>query len=196
MDKRRSCANCGSVDHHVADCISYKQGLKSLRYAPDETGIHQMEELEFYSSLLIKIGARSFLCSQEGHLRIICPLFWEAVRNQNHPKLKLPLAAVQNSRNRRPEKDLEKRKIAKQGLATKEIEQRLRQETQKQQRDETLSAARVETDISDTVKIRSNCNTLKMETGKPFGITKSGARIMSIITVDGQKKNEEPEGTK
>ena len=30
---------------------------------------------------------------------------------------------------------------------------------------------------------RSSCNTLKMVTGKPFGITKVGTRIMSIITV-------------
>ena len=80
------------------------------------------------------------------------------------------------------------RNIVKQVLATKEIEQRLRQEIEKQQRDETLSAARVETDINDTVNISSNCNTMKMETRKPFGITKSGARIMSIITVDGQTK--------
>ena len=36
MDKRRSCANCGSADHHVADCTTYKQGMKSLGYAPDE----------------------------------------------------------------------------------------------------------------------------------------------------------------
>ena len=36
MDKRRSCANCGSADHHVADCRTYKQGMKSLGYAPDE----------------------------------------------------------------------------------------------------------------------------------------------------------------
>ena len=34
---------------------------------------------------------------------------------------------------------------------------------------------------------RSNCNTLKMVTGKPFGITKIGARIMSIITVGGHE---------
>ena len=34
---------------------------------------------------------------------------------------------------------------------------------------------------------RSNCNTLKMVTGKPFGITKIGARIKSIITVGGHE---------
>ena len=32
-----------------------------------------------------------------------------------------------------------------------------------------------------------NCNTLKMVTGKPVGITKIGARIMSIITVGGHE---------
>ena len=42
MDKLRSCANCGSADHHVADCTTYKQGMKSLGYAPDEEDMRQM----------------------------------------------------------------------------------------------------------------------------------------------------------
>ena len=58
MDKRRSCANCESADHHVADCTSYKQGMKSLHYAPDEDNMDQMEEHEFYSGLIIKVSAR------------------------------------------------------------------------------------------------------------------------------------------
>ena len=65
MDKRRSCANCGSADHHVADCTTYKQGMKSFGYAPDEEDMSQMEEHEFYSGLIIKIGARCFFCNQE-----------------------------------------------------------------------------------------------------------------------------------
>ena len=86
MDKRRSCANCGSADHHVADCTTYKQGMKSLGYAPDEEDMSQMEEHEYYNGLIIKIGARCFFCNQEGHFRMDCPLFWEAVKDQNHPK--------------------------------------------------------------------------------------------------------------
>ena len=63
MDKRMSCANCGSADHHVADCPTYKQGMKCLGYAPDEEDMSQMEEHEFYSGLFIKIGARCFFCN-------------------------------------------------------------------------------------------------------------------------------------
>ena len=60
-DKRTSCANCGSADHHVADCTTYKKGMKSLGYAPEVEDMNQTEEHEFYSGLIIKIGARCFL---------------------------------------------------------------------------------------------------------------------------------------
>ena len=60
--------------------------MKSLGYAPDEEDMSQTEEHEFYSALIIKIGARCFFCNQEGHFRMDCPLFWEAVKNQSHPK--------------------------------------------------------------------------------------------------------------
>ena len=66
----------------------------------------------------------------------------------------------------------------KQDLTTKEIEQRLRQ-----QRNQTLSGEGIEPEVNDTLKVRSNCKTLKMESEKPFGITKTGARTRTIITV-------------
>ena len=34
---------------------------------PDEEDMSQMEEHEYYSGLIIKIGARCFFCNQEGH---------------------------------------------------------------------------------------------------------------------------------
>ena len=37
-----------------------------------------------------------------------CPLFWEAVKNQSHPKHKLALAAVQYTKNRQAEFDTKK----------------------------------------------------------------------------------------
>ena len=67
-----------------------------------------MEEHEFYSGLIIKIGASCFFCNQEGHFRMDCSLFWEAVKNQSHPKHKVALAAVQNQRNRQTEFETKK----------------------------------------------------------------------------------------
>ena len=121
MDNRRSCANCGSADHHVADCTTYKQGMKSLGYAPDEEDMSQMEEHEFYSGLIIKIGARCFFCNQEGHFRMDCPLFSEAVKNQSHPKHKLAIAAVQNTSNRQAEFETRNSEAPNAELPTKTV---------------------------------------------------------------------------
>ena len=75
----------------------------------------------------------------------------------------------------------------KQDLATKEIEQRVKQEIERQKLNETLSGlvSKPEAEVGATKS--ANCNTLKILTGKPFGITKIGARIMSIITVGGHE---------
>ena len=158
-----------------------------------------------------------------------CPLFWEAVKNQSHPKHKLALAAVQNQRNRQGEfetKNLERpnaelptttvkavtqcnsaveattknaqeidyEKAAaeainkvKQDLAAKEIEQRLKQEIQRQKMNEALSCSQTIPEAAEESTKNGNCNRVKMVTGKPFGITKIGARIMSIITVGGHE---------
>ena len=122
MDKRKSCANCRSADHHVADCTTYKQGKKSMGYPPEEEDMSQAEEHEFYSDLIIKIGARCFFCNQEGHFRMDCPLFWEAVKNhQSHPKHKLALAAVQNPRNRQAKFDTKNLEAPSAELPTKTV---------------------------------------------------------------------------
>ena len=229
MDKRRSCANCGSADHHVADCTTYKQGMKSLGYAPDEEDMSQMEEHEYYKGLIIKIGARCFFCNQEVHFRMDCPLFWEAVKDQSHPKHKLALAAVQNQRNRQnefesrnlgaPSTELPTKTVkavthvngaiesaagnsleinyekaateainkVKQDLAAKEIEQRLKLEIERQKFNEALAGSKPTPEAVPGSTKTGNCNTVKMVTGKPFGISKIGARIMSIITVGGHE---------
>ena len=58
MDKRRSCANCGSADSNVADCTLYKQGMKILGYAPDEEDMSQTEEHDFHSGLILMMDTR------------------------------------------------------------------------------------------------------------------------------------------
>ena len=206
----------------------FGSGMKGHQ-APDEEDTSQMEEHEFYSGLIIKIGARCFFCNQEGHFRMDCPLFWEAVKNQSHPKHTLALAAVQNQRNRqgefetknleRPNAELPTKTVkavtqcnsaveataknaqeidyekaaaeainkVKQDLAAKEIEQRLKQEIQRQKMNEALNCSQTIPEAAEGSTKNGNCNTVKMVTGKPFGITKIGARIMSIITVGGHE---------
>ena len=217
------------MDNHVADCTTYKQGMKSLGYAPDEEDMSQMEEHEYYSGLIIKIGARCFFCNQEGHFRMDCPLFWEAVKDQSHPKHKLALAAVQNQRNRQnefesrnlgaPSTELPTKTVkavthvngaiefaagnsleinyekaatkaitkVKQDLAAKEIEQRLKLEIERQNFNEALAGSKPTPEAVPGSTKTGNSNTVKMVTGKPFGISKIGARIMSIITVGGHE---------
>ena len=79
------------------------------------------EELEFYSGFIIKTGAKCFFSNQEGHFRMDCPLFWESVKNQSHPKHKLAQAAVQNTRNRQAENDLQNKETASSELSTKTV---------------------------------------------------------------------------
>ena len=156
-------------------------------------------------------------------------LFWEAMKNQSHPKHKLALATVQNTMNRQAEFDTKNSEApsaelptktvkavaqvtnvidaetrnsleinyekaaaeainkVKQDLATKEIEQRLKQEIETQKLNETLSRSVPMPEAEVGATKGGNCNTLKIVTGKPFGITKIGARIMSIITVGGHE---------
>ena len=50
-----------------------------------------------------------------------CSLFWEAVKNQNHPKHKLTLAALQNNRNRQAKSDLQNKDVINVELSTKNV---------------------------------------------------------------------------
>ena len=50
-----------------------------------------------------------------------CPLFWEAVESQSQLNYKLALAAVQNTRNRQAENDLQTKEATSGELSTKRL---------------------------------------------------------------------------
>ena len=69
-----------------------------MGYRPDE---EDEEEHEFYSGLIIKIGARCFFfCNQERHFRLGCSTVLKAVKNQSHTIHKLALAAERKAAKR------------------------------------------------------------------------------------------------
>ena len=69
------------------------------------------------------------------------------------------------------------------GTSLEMIWTEIEQEIERQKLNETLSRSVPMPEAEVGATKSGSCNTLKMVTGKPFGITKIGARIMSIITV-------------
>ena len=67
MDKRRSRANCGSMDHHVSACSAYKQKRKAIGYFLDDVDATDEDQEEYVRGLIMKYGPRCFFCNLEGH---------------------------------------------------------------------------------------------------------------------------------
>ena len=55
MDKRRSCANFGSIDHHVSACSTYKLNMKAI---VDDVNATDEEHGEYVKGLIMKYGPR------------------------------------------------------------------------------------------------------------------------------------------
>ena len=79
MDKRRSCANCGSMDHHVSACSAYKQNMKAIGYFLEDADATDEDHEEYVRGLIMKNGPRCFFCNLEGHFKSDCTQFWDAV---------------------------------------------------------------------------------------------------------------------
>ena len=86
MEKRRSCANCSSTDHHVLACSTGKQGVKAIGFSLEDEEASHMGHEDFMRGVIAKFGLRCFFCKLEGHLSD-CPQFWEAVAADiKHPR--------------------------------------------------------------------------------------------------------------
>ena len=60
-DKRRSCANCGSMDHHVSACSAYKQNMKAKGYFLDDVDATDEDHEEYFRGLIMVLGASSVI---------------------------------------------------------------------------------------------------------------------------------------
>ena len=232
MDKRRSCANCGSMDHHVSACSAYKQNMKAIGYFLDDVDATDEDHEEYVRGLIMKYGPRCFFCNLEGHFKSDCTQFWDAVADAKHPRHEEALSGVKASRarlmneaeSRKKEttastftnkkvrtwpdevvaSNLEEESASplkvdnglaartalqnvKQDLATKEVEQWVRSELENTDLRETLNTLGKKTEIEEKEEPRKQGLKLNVISGRTFGMTKEGTKIMSIISVAGHQ---------
>ena len=119
MDQRRSCANCGLMDHHVSACSTYKQNMKAIGYFLDDLDASDEDHEEYVRELIMKYGSRCFFCNFEGHFKSIYTQFWDAVADANHPRHEEALSGVKASRARLMNEAESRKKEVTQGLFTK-----------------------------------------------------------------------------
>ena len=119
MDKRRSCANCSSTDHHVSACPLYKQGMKAIGFSLEDEDASEFDHEDFMKGVIAKFGPRCFFCNLKGHFKSDCPQFWDAVADIKHPRHEEALSGVKASKARLLSEAEARRKDKPQELATK-----------------------------------------------------------------------------
>ena len=130
MDKRRSCANYSSTDHHVSACPTYKQGLKAIGFSLEDEDASELDHEDFMRGLIAKFGPRYFFCNLEDHFKSDCPQFWDAVADNKHPRHEEALSGVKASKARLLSEAEARRKDKPQELAAKKM-QAVTEETRK-----------------------------------------------------------------
>ena len=61
IDKRRSCANCSSTDHHLLTCSTYKQGMKAISFGLEDEDASEIDHEDLMRGLVAKFGPKCFL---------------------------------------------------------------------------------------------------------------------------------------
>ena len=100
MDKMRSRANCGSLDHHVSACSTYKQSMKAKGHFLDDMDAADEDNEEYVRRLIRKNGSRCFFCNLKGHFKSGCNQLWDAVADAKQPCHQEALSGVKARRAR------------------------------------------------------------------------------------------------
>ena len=122
LDKRRSCANCSSKDHHVSACQTYKQGMKAISFSLDDEDASEVDHEDIMRGVIAKFGPRCFFCNLEGHFKSDCRQFWDAVADFKHPRHEDASSGVKANKARLLSRAEARRKEKPQALATKKMQ--------------------------------------------------------------------------
>ena len=68
MDKRRSCANCSSTDHHVSACPTYKQGMKAIGFSHEDEHALEVDHEDFMKVGGISIYTRTYVTTDSDQI--------------------------------------------------------------------------------------------------------------------------------
>ena len=98
MDKRSSCANCGSLDQLVSAFSIDKQSLKAIGFFFDDMEASNEDHEDYVKKILLKFGPRCFLATLKGISNQTALSFGMQYQTQRTPATKRRLSGMKASR--------------------------------------------------------------------------------------------------
>ena len=68
MDKRRSCTNCSSTNHHVSACPTYNQGMKAIGFRLEDEDALEVDHEDFMNVGGISIYTRTYVTTDSDQI--------------------------------------------------------------------------------------------------------------------------------
>ena len=96
--------------------------MKAIGYFLDDVDVTDEDQEEYVRGLIKRYGPRCFFCNLEGHFKLDCTQFWDAVADAKHPRHEEALSGVKASLARlMNEAESRKKEVTTGTFTTKEV---------------------------------------------------------------------------